>query len=160
MRFPPRGGPSFAAAAVLAAAIVAHPAASRHLQAAAAKASVLTAVVGPRQTPFTRSFNPFRSDAEARWPTWAGIHEPLIICNRGTGVFTPWLATAYTWSADNLKLRFTLRPGVLWSDGTPFSARDVVFTFDLMRRFPAIDHDAVWQFLATVVAHDTATVEF
>ncbi|HET6897145.1 MAG TPA: hypothetical protein VFK70_02315, partial [Vicinamibacteria bacterium] len=33
--------------------------------------SVLTAVVGPRQGTWTRSFNPFRSDAESRWPTWS-----------------------------------------------------------------------------------------
>jgi peptide/nickel transport system substrate-binding protein len=122
--------------------------------------SVLTATVGPRQTPFTRSFNPFLSDSDARWPTWAGIHEPLIVCNRVTGQFTPWLATAYSWSADNLKLRFTLRAGVNWSDGVPFSARDVVFTFELMRRFPALDHDSVWQFLASVAAPDDRTVVF
>ena len=122
--------------------------------------AVLTATVGPRQAQFTRSFNPFKSESEARWPTWAGIHEPLIICNRLTGQYTPWLATAYTWSADNLKLRFTLRAGVRWSDGAPFSSRDVAFTFDLLRRFPALDHDMVWSFLASVVAVDGQTVEF
>jgi peptide/nickel transport system substrate-binding protein len=121
---------------------------------------VLTAVQYPRQAPFTRSFNPFRTQAEARWPTWAGIHEPLIICNRVTGQYTPWLATAHAWSADNLKLRFTLRPNVQWSDGLPFSARDVVFTFELMRRHPELDHDAVWQFLSSVAAVDARTVEF
>ena len=122
--------------------------------------TVLVATVGPRQAPFTRAFNPFKSEAEARWPTWAGIHEPLIICNRLTGQYTPWLATAHTWSPDNLKLRFTLRSGVRWSDGAPFSSRDVVFTFDLMRRFPALDHDTVWSFLAGVAAVDERTVEF
>ena len=55
----------------------------------ASKPSVLTAVVGPRQGTWTRSFNPFRSDAESRWPTWAGIYEPLLISNRATGAFTP-----------------------------------------------------------------------
>ena len=125
-----------------------------------AGASVLTATVGPRQGAWTRSFNPFHGDADARWPTWAGIHEPLIICNRVTGTFTPWLASSYAWSADNLALRFTMRPGVLWSDGVPFTSRDVAFTFDLMRRFPALDHDAVWQFLADVAAPDAQTVEF
>jgi peptide/nickel transport system substrate-binding protein len=98
--------------------------------------TVLTAVVGPRQGTWTRSFNPFRSDAESRWPTWAGIYEPLLISNRATGVFTPWLASAFSWSADNLTFRVTTRPGVRWSDGQPFSARDVAFTFDLMRRIP------------------------
>lgn len=126
----------------------------------AAPPTVLIATVGPRQTPFTRSFNPFRSDADSRWPTWAGIHEPLVICNRVTGQYTPWLASAYTWSNDNLKLRFTLRPGVLWSDGVAFTARDVVFTFELLRRNPALDHDTVWQFLGGVAAVDDRTVEF
>jgi peptide/nickel transport system substrate-binding protein len=127
---------------------------------AAAAPTVLTATVGPRQTPWTRSFNPFLSDAESRWPTWAGIYEPLVITNRATGLFTPWLATAHAWSPDNLKLRFTLRAGVVWSDGAPFTAKDVVFTFELMRRFPALDHDAVWQFLSGVAAPDAQTVEF
>ena len=145
------------AAAVL--AVIAARAAAPSPPAQAAT-SVLTATVGPRQGTWTRSFNPFRSDADARWPTWAGIHEPLMIFNRATGAITPWLATGYTWSADNLKLRFALRSGVRWSDGQPFTARDVVFTFDLMRRFPALDHDVVWSFLAGVAAPDTHSVEF
>ena len=74
--------------AIGAAHLAAQPSASR-------PPSVLTAVVGPRQGTWTRSFNPFRSDAESRWPTWAGIYEPLLITNRATGTFTPWLATAY-----------------------------------------------------------------
>jgi peptide/nickel transport system substrate-binding protein len=128
--------------------------------AGASSPTALTATVGPRQTPFTRRFNPFMRETDARWPTWAGVHEPLIICNRYTGQYTPWLATAYKWSADNLKLRFTLRSGVRWSDGAPFSSRDVVFTFDLMRRFPVLDHDSPWSFLGSVAALDAQTVEF
>jgi peptide/nickel transport system substrate-binding protein len=149
------GGGS-AIAVALAAAIQAGASQDR----SGAAPTVLTATVGPRQTPFTRSFNPFRSDAESRWPTWAGIHEPLVICNRGTGQYSPWLASAYAWSADNLKLRFTLRPGVLWSDGVAFSARDVAFTFELLRRYPALDHDTVWHFLGGVAAVDDRTVDF
>src|SRR5204862_7826442 len=122
--------------------------------------SVLSATVGPRQAAWTRSFNPFRNDTDTRWPAWAGVYEPLVICNRTTGVFTPWLSTSYAWSADNLRLRFTVRPGVVWSDGVPFSARDVAFTFDLMHRFPALDHDAVWQFLTDVAALDAHTLAF
>src|SRR4051812_12109930 len=142
-------------------ALVASLAPSATAQAPPAKTeSVLTATVGPRQGTWTRSFNPFRSDAESRWPTWAGIYEPLLISNRATGTFIPWLATEYSWSADNLTFRVTTRSGVRWSDGQPFSAQDVAFTFDLLRRFPALDHDAVWRFLADVVARDAQTVEF
>jgi peptide/nickel transport system substrate-binding protein len=49
---------------------------------------------------------------------------------------------------------------VVWSDGTPFSSRDVVFTFELLRRFPALDRSGVYEFLAGVKAIDPATVEF
>jgi peptide/nickel transport system substrate-binding protein len=160
MRLRARSRRTLGALAALAAAALGTAVAPAAPARPAGSATILTATVGPRQTPFTRAFNPFRGDAEARWPTWAGIHEPLILCNRATGLYAPWLATAYHWSADNLRLRFTLRAGVRWSDGRPFSAGDVAFTFDLMRRHPALDHDAVWQFLASVAALDARTVEF
>src|SRR6266540_151246 len=128
-----RGRDAVGTAVVWAAIGVAALAATSHAPAVPGKPpSVLTATVGPRQGAWTRSFNPFRSDAESRWPTWSGIYEPLLISNRATGTFTPWLATAYAWSADSLTFRVTTRPGVLWSDGLPFTARDVAFTFDLM----------------------------
>jgi peptide/nickel transport system substrate-binding protein len=122
--------------------------------------TVLTVTNGPRQGEWKRSFNPFRNDSDTRWPALAGVYEPLIVHNRATGTYIPWLATAHQWGADNSSLRFTLRSGVVWSDGTPFSVRDVVFTFDLMRRFPALDRQGVWGFLAGVKAVDPTTVEF
>ena len=51
-------------------------------------------------------------------------------------------------------------PGVLWSDGQPFSGKDVAFTFDLMRRFSALDRAGVWGFLADVKSADASSVEF
>jgi peptide/nickel transport system substrate-binding protein len=121
---------------------------------------VLVASPGPRQTPWKRSFNPFRGEADFLWPASAGVYEPLVVYNRATGGYLPWLATSYSWSPDNLKLRFAIRPGVVWSDGHPFSARDVRFTFDLLRRVPALDRGGVWAFLSTVAAIDADTVEF
>ncbi|HEY2943834.1 MAG TPA: ABC transporter substrate-binding protein [Vicinamibacteria bacterium] len=121
---------------------------------------VLTVSVGPRGGEWKRVFNPFRDDSETRFPSTAGIYEPLIVYNRATSSYIPWLATGYEWTTGNTRLRFTIRPRVLWSDGTPFSARDVVFTFDLMRRAPALDRQKLWSFLADVTAVDTATVEF
>src|SRR5262249_38022384 len=115
---------------------------------------------GPRQREWKRTFTPFRNDADTRWPAAAGVYEPLLFHNRATGSYVPWLATEYKWAADNRTLRFTVRPGVLWSDGTAFGARDVAFTFDLMRRFPALDRQGVWEFLADVKALDATTVEF
>jgi peptide/nickel transport system substrate-binding protein len=71
-----------------------------------------------------------------------------------------WLATGYEWAPNNTKLRVTLRPGVLWSDGVPFSARDVAFTFELMRRVPALDRDDIWTYLGAVEVQGAGGVEF
>ena len=43
----------------------------------------------------------------------------------------PDLATSWSWSADATELTFTLRQGVEWHDGRPFTARDVKCTWDL-----------------------------
>jgi peptide/nickel transport system substrate-binding protein len=42
----------------------------------------------------------------------------------------PDLATAWSSSADGLTWEFKLRPGVVWHDGSPFTADDVKFTLD------------------------------
>src|ERR1044072_8615943 len=43
----------------------------------------------------------------------------------------PDLATSWAWSEDGPRLTFQLRQGVKWHDGQPFTAKDVVCTFDL-----------------------------
>lgn len=42
----------------------------------------------------------------------------------------PQLATEWSGSADGTEWTFTLREGVLWQDGTPFTSADVVATMD------------------------------
>ena len=44
----------------------------------------------------------------------------------------PELATAWAWSDDGTALTFTLRPGVKWHDGKPFTAADVKCTWDMV----------------------------
>jgi peptide/nickel transport system substrate-binding protein len=44
----------------------------------------------------------------------------------------PELATDWAWGPDNTKLTFNLRQGVKWHDGKPFTAKDVVCTFDML----------------------------
>jgi peptide/nickel transport system substrate-binding protein len=44
----------------------------------------------------------------------------------------PDLATKWSWSEDGRQLTFTLREGVKWHDGQPFTAKDVECTFDLL----------------------------
>jgi peptide/nickel transport system substrate-binding protein len=53
----------------------------------------------------------------------------LIRVNRATRAIEPGLAESWTTSPDNLVYTLTLRDGVTWSDGAPFTADDVLFTF-------------------------------
>jgi peptide/nickel transport system substrate-binding protein len=53
----------------------------------------------------------------------------LIRINRVTDVVEPWLASEWTTSADGRSVALTLRPDVTWSDGAPFDADDVAFSF-------------------------------
>lgn len=48
----------------------------------------------------------------------------------------PWLAETMEVSDDGLTYSFTLREGVLWHDGEPFTADDVVFTYEYFVEHP------------------------
>lgn len=109
---------------------------------------------------FVRNFNPLTTAASARWPTLAGVYEPLFVFNSVRSEQVPWLAVAREWREGNRVLRVTTRDSVRWSDGAPFSARDVAFTFALLKRFPALDRRGVWGFLSAVRAVDARTVDF
>ena len=50
----------------------------------------------------------------------------------GPDTIVPDLAASWSWSADQKALTFKLQEGVKWHDGKPFTARDVVCTFDLL----------------------------
>ncbi len=51
------------------------------------------------------------------------------------GVPQPWLGEITAISADGLSVTVTLRAGVTWHDGEPFTAEDVVFTVDYFKQF-------------------------
>ena len=108
---------------------------------------------------FVRNFNPLLEAGAVRWPTRRAMYEPLIIWNPLTGQWVPWLAERWAWSEDRTRLSFTVRPDVRWSDGHRFSARDVAFTFDLLRRHAALDAKGLWPALRSVTALDDHHVE-
>ncbi|HLX34384.1 MAG TPA: ABC transporter substrate-binding protein [Candidatus Limnocylindrales bacterium] len=98
---------------------------------------------------WTCQFNPFNPSVSG---TSVGfIYEPLEFVDAlktnpdGSNVTTPWLASASQWNADFTSLTFTIRDGVQWSDGSPFSADDVVYTFNALKADPAIDLNALWK---------------
>lgn len=54
---------------------------------------------------------------------------PLVRVNRVSGALEPALATDWSASADGLTFTLKLQPSVTFSDGTPFTSADVVFSF-------------------------------
>ncbi len=52
----------------------------------------------------------------------------LVRVNMATHELEPWLAEKWTSSPDGLVHTLTLREGLRWSDGVPFSSADVAFT--------------------------------
>ncbi len=110
---------------------------------------------------WVRNFNPF--SPEARGATGTAIYEPMMIYNKSTGKMVPWLATDYAWSADSKTLTFKIRTGVKWSDGQPFSAKDIVYTFNMLKTNAALSGTATGilnEYIDSFSAPDDATVEF
>lgn len=118
---------------------------------------VLT-VAQEQQSSWVRNFHPFMPMGVARWGTSAGVYEPLMIFNRITGEYVPWLATEFEWRGNAETLIFTIRDGVRWSDGTPFSAKDVVYTFNLLKEQPVLDTGGLWDYLSSVELDGTNQV--
>ena len=112
------------------------------------------------QISWVRNFNPLSPAGSARWPTSAGIYEPLFIYNSMSGEYVPWLALDYTWDKGNKVLEMLIRDGVKWSDGESFSAEDVAFTFNLKRKHRALDIRDSWGYLEEVAAVSDTIVRF
>src|SRR5947209_4748108 len=108
---------------------------------------------------WTCGFNPMSADL-VDW-SFGPVYEPLVFVDElKSGAATPWLASKYAWSNHNKTITFTMRPGVKWSDGKPLTAADVLFTFQLLKKHPALDLNAVWSVLSSVAAQGSNGVVF
>lgn len=109
-----------------------------------------------------KTMTPFiAQDIGAYWIE-AHVQEGLFYRDVNTLDFVPLLAKSWTVSPDGLTITFNLRKGVTFSDGEPFTADDVVFTFDFVRN-PQINaprERSGLDKLDTVRKIDDYTVEF
>jgi len=112
------------------------------------------------QGPLTFNLNPF---SPVGLPTAGIIYEPLFAINFLNGDVTPMLGTSYQWTNNNCDLIVKTRENVKWSDGTPFTAKDVAFTFNYIKQYPALDTGGQWaslNYLQSVEASGDNTVIF
>lgn len=85
------------------------------------------------QAPST--MNPFLSGGTKEVEASSMVIEPLIRFDE-TGAIVPWLVTDIPSvanggiSEDLTQITWTLKEGILWSDGTPFTSADVKFTYE------------------------------
>src|SRR5437763_14040243 len=95
---------------------------------------------------WTCQFNPFNSAVLGPGITFAPVYEPLEFVNilQSGNPPVPMLAASAQWSNGFKTLTFTIRKGITWSDGKPFGAADVAYTFNAMKSDKAIDLNAVW----------------
>lgn len=111
---------------------------------------------------FTQNNNPFAPTSSATANGWAWlIYEPLVQTNSAipTQKPVPWLSTKTAWSSDYRSVSFTARDGVKWSDGKAFSASDIQYTFDLIRKNKALNSSGI-PYSGVTRSGDEVTVSF
>lgn len=90
--------------------------------------------------PFTDNFNPLSPTGMSG--TAGLIYEPLFFFNRRAALTAkpvPVLGSSYSWNDSGTVLTIRTRAGITWSDGQPFSAKDVAFTMNLLHSHHALD---------------------
>src|SRR5713226_1872359 len=93
-------------------------------------------------SPMTDTFSPYSATSTGYLTHAVGLYnEPLFIFNtlNSTEGPLPMLATGHTWTNGGKTLTLTIRQGVKWNDGKPFSAADVAYTFNLLIKTPALN---------------------
>jgi peptide/nickel transport system substrate-binding protein len=78
------------------------------------------------------SFNPFIPGGISR-TGHNFLYEPLYFYNVYRDETIPWIAESHEYNADFTEVTVRLRKGVEWSDGEPWTARDLVFTVNMLK---------------------------
>lgn len=81
------------------------------------------------------NFNPYAQETRAvSNRLYSLLYEGLVRYNHDTEEYDKLLAEDWEIAEDRKSITFDLRPNVLWHDGEAFSARDVIFTYEYIRR--------------------------
>jgi peptide/nickel transport system substrate-binding protein len=111
--------------------------------------------------PQADNLNPFlpTSTDNSAYSNTDMMYEPLWQYNIVNPSQTyPWLATTKSLSNGDKTLTLTLHPNVKWSDGKPFTSADVVYTFDLLKKYSALNTNGIT--FASVTATGPLGVKF
>ncbi|WP_329613716.1 ABC transporter substrate-binding protein [Streptomyces brevispora] len=132
------------ATAVVALAAGCSSANSNAKKSGSAASGILT--LGKPDGPQTNNSNPFlNTSAGATLGYRYMIYEPLAMTSqiRPADKADPWLATEWKWDLNFTKVTFTLDDKAKWADGKPLTAEDVAFTFNLLKKHPALNGNGI-----------------
>ena len=136
---------SLAVGTILSLAIAACSSSGSHPSSTSSSSTGKTLVVDDTPlSPMTDTFNPYSATSTGHVETADALYnEPLFIWNILNSSEKPFpvLATGYSWSNGGKTLTLTIRSGVKWNDGKPFSASDVAFTFNMIKTHAGLDTD-------------------
>ena len=111
------------------------------------------------------TFNPLATGL-AGWPNGSApnnplmhIYESLFAFNLFTGALDPLLAKNLSWPDPGTAV-VTLQSGTKFSDGTPLTADDVVYTFGLGKKYTDSFFNVLFDYVDDVTAIDDATIKF
>jgi peptide/nickel transport system substrate-binding protein len=87
------------------------------------------------------------------------VYEALMYTNLNTGELIPWLAESYEYNKDFTVVTVKLRTGVTWSDGQPFTSKDVKYTLEMLRdNAPELTYSTIYkEWLKSVDTPDDLT---
>jgi peptide/nickel transport system substrate-binding protein len=105
------------------------------------------------------TFNPFLAYFQGDLDVIDAIY-PTLTSYGENGDPEPYLATKWTTSANHLTWTFTIRSGLKWSDGTPLTASDIAWTYNLImtNQAAATANGSLVGDFASVTAPDATTL--
>lgn len=106
------------------------------------------------------SLNPFTGILAEAYEAYQLQYATLMQPSAADFTPAPGLAQSWAESPDGKTWTYTLRPGLLWSDGTPLTAADVAYTFNriLKGRYEQTNYGSYVRNITSVEAIDDRTV--
>ena len=111
----------------------------------------------PYQLPPTGHFNTFVSaTAILAYTLYQDVLEmPMAMYRWAEQKYEPYMATEWGFEPPDV-FKVTLREGAKWSDGSEFTSKDVVATFNILR----LQEQLAWNYLASVEPEDEYNLTF
>jgi peptide/nickel transport system substrate-binding protein len=110
----------------------------------------------PYQLPPTGHFNTFVTNAIFALTLYQDVLEmPMAMYRWAEQKYVPYIATEWGFEPPDV-FKVTLRKGVKWSDGSDFTSKDVVTTFNILR----LQQQLAWNYLGSVEPDDDYNLTF